>query len=254
MSDDWRLHVELESENRARDLVELLTKLDIAHDLETSFHDRVVVSHDGSEVFCYADTREQTAAAERAIHSLATERGWQAKTELRCWHPVAERWEDPDAPLPETDAERAAERAELMRSERAESAAQGFPDFEVRVRCPSRGEAEELAGRLREEGIRCVQRWQFVVVAAPDEETAQRLADRIRSEAPPDSYGDGRGQPARGGIGGSAGHAVQPVRRVRRPGRLIPRRPSGASSWEERSSACGRPTRVRSPSTAPTRG
>jgi hypothetical protein len=187
MSDDWRLQTRLESEERARDLVELLTKLDIAHELQTSFRDRVVVSHDGSEVFCYADTREQAAAADRAIHSLATEGGWQVSTELRRWHPVAEKWEDPDTPLPETEAERAAERAELMRSEREESAAQGFPDFEVRVRCPSRREAEELAERLRGEGIRCVQRWQFVVVAAPDEETAGALADRIRSEAPPDT-------------------------------------------------------------------
>jgi hypothetical protein len=187
MSDDWRLHIRLESEQRADDLVELLTKLDIAHDLETSFHDRVVVSHDGAEVFCYADTREQAAAADRAVQTLATERGWQVTSELRRWHPVAERWEDPDAPLPETEAEQAAERAELMQSEREESAAQGFPDFEVRVRCPSRREAEDLAERLREEGIRCVQRWEFVVVAAADEETAQTLADRIRAEAPPDT-------------------------------------------------------------------
>jgi hypothetical protein len=187
MSDDWRLRVELESEKRARDLVELLTKLDIAHDLETSFRDRVVVSHDGSEVFAYADTREQAEAAERAIGSLSAQGGWQVTTELRRWHPVSERWEEPDAPLPETEAERAAERAELMQSEREESVAQGFPDFEVRVRCGSRHDAESLAERLREEGIRCVQRWQFVVVAAPDEETAGALAARIRSEAPPGS-------------------------------------------------------------------
>jgi hypothetical protein len=187
MSDDWRLRVELDTEERARDLVELLTKLEIAHDLQTSFHDRVVVSHDRSEVFCYADTRGQAEAAERAIRSLSVEGGWQVTSELRRWHPMAERWEDPDAPLPETEAEQAAERAELMQSEREESAARGFPDFEVRVRCGSRRDAEALAERLREEGIRCVQRWQFVVVAAPDEETAAALAERIRSEAPPDS-------------------------------------------------------------------
>jgi hypothetical protein len=187
MSDDWRLRVGLESEERAHDLVELLTKLDIAHDLETSFRDRVVVSHDGSEVFCYADTREQAEAAERTIRSLAVERRWQVTSELRRWHPVAERWEDPDAPLPETEAEQAAERAELMQSEREESAAQGFPDFEVRVRCGSRRDAEALGERLQREGTQCVQRWEFVVVGADDEDSAGALAERSRAEAPPGS-------------------------------------------------------------------
>jgi hypothetical protein len=184
MSDDWRLHVELGDEEQAHELAERLAKFDLSHDLETSFRDRVIVSRDGAEVFCYADAREQAEAAERAIASLAAERGWQPTTELRRWHPVAEKWEDPDEPLPQTEAERAAERAELMQAERQESLAQGFPDFEVRVRCGSRHEAEQLAQRLRGEGIRCVQRWQFVVVAAADEDTANALASRIRSEAP----------------------------------------------------------------------
>ncbi len=51
-----------------------------------------------------------------------------------------------------------------MESERQESLAHGFPEFEVRVRCGSRHEAEALAERLRSEDIRCVHRWQFVVV------------------------------------------------------------------------------------------
>jgi hypothetical protein len=187
MSDDWRLRIELDGEDHARELADRLRRFDLPHDLQTSFHDRVVVSRDGAEVFCYADTREQAEAAERAIRSLAAERGWRITSELRRWHPVAEEWEDPDTPLPQTAAEQAAERAELMAAERGESARQGYPDFEVRVRCSSRPEAEELANRLRSEGIRCVQRWQFVVVAASDEDTAKALAERIRAEAPPGS-------------------------------------------------------------------
>lgn len=182
MADDWRLRVELENEDRARDLVKLLSKLDTAHDLETSFRDRVVVSRDGSEVFCYADTREQAEAAERAIGSLASDGGWQVRSELRRWHPIAEEWEDPDRPI-----EPAAEHAELVKHERAESEEQGFPDYEVRVRCPSRHDAHRLAERLQSEGIPNVHRWEFVVVGAEDEDSANALADRIRSEAPPGS-------------------------------------------------------------------
>jgi hypothetical protein len=184
MSDDWRLRIELSSEKEAADLADRLSKFDLPHDLQASYRDRVVVSHDGSEVFCYADTREQAEAAERAISSLAAERGWQVTPELRRWHPTAEEWEDPDAPLPDTESARAAERAELMESEREESVAQGFPDFEVRIKCPSRHEAEQLAQRLADEGIRTVHRWEFVVAAAQDEDAARALADRIRAEAP----------------------------------------------------------------------
>jgi hypothetical protein len=187
MSDDWRVRVVLPADEQARELAERLGRGDLSHDLESSFHDRVVVSRDGSEVFCYADTREQAEAAERAIGSLAAEHQWRLTTELMHWHPSAEAWEAPDKPLPQTDAERAAEHAEVMQAERAESLAQGFPDFEVRVKCPSRRDAEQLAERLRAEGIPTAHRWEFVVLGALDEDSANALAERVRQEAPPGS-------------------------------------------------------------------
>jgi hypothetical protein len=187
VTDDWRLRIVLAEEVQARELAELLAAFDAEHDLKTTFNERVVVSRDGPEVFCYTDTREQAEAAERAIRSLAADQHWQVTAELRRWHPVAEEWEDPDQPLPRTDAELAAERAEVMQSERAESLAQGFPDFEVRVRCRSHRDARQLADRLRAEGIDTVQRWEFVVLGVPDEDSAQELAQRIRREAPPGS-------------------------------------------------------------------
>ena len=184
MSEDWRLRLEFEDAGQARELAERLEKFDSDHDLQDSFRDRVVVSRDDAEVFLYADTREQLEAAQRAVRSLATEHQWQPTTEVRRWHPTAEEWEDPDRPLPQGGAEAAAERAEAMETEREESAAQGFPDFEVRVRCRSRHDAQQLAQRLREEGIASVHRWEFVVLGAPDEDSAKALAERIRSEAP----------------------------------------------------------------------
>lgn len=187
MSDDWRLRVVLADDAQARELAERLAGFESDHDLSDAFHDRVVVSRDDAEVFCYADTREQAEAAERAIQSLASDHGWQLTTELRRWHPVAEEWEDPDQPLPSSEAEVADERTEAMRSEDEESRGQGFPDFEVRVRCPSRHDAERLAERLRAEGIPTVHRREFVVLGALDEDSARALAERIRGEAPPGS-------------------------------------------------------------------
>ena len=187
MSDDWRLRVSLAEETQARDLAERLARFASQHELSSWFSKRVVVSRDDSEVFCYADTREQADAAERAIRSLAGEHGWQLSTELRRWHSAAEEWEDPDEPLPQSAAQLAGEHSELVEHEREESLAQGFPDFEVRVRCATREEAAQLAQRLRDEGIPNVHRWRFVVVGAADEDSANALAERIRREAPPRS-------------------------------------------------------------------
>jgi hypothetical protein len=184
MNDDWRLRVTLPDERAARELTERLEGFDLEHELGTSFSDRVIVSRDGAEVFLYAATRAQAEAAERAIRSLTADREWDPKFELRRWHPVAQDWEDPDEPLPATEDESAAERAELMAEERQESAEQGYPAYEVRVKCASREDASRLAERLRGEGLATVQRGQFVLLGAPDEDSAKALAARVRSEAP----------------------------------------------------------------------
>lgn len=184
MSDDWRLRVELADKATAHQLTDHLEHFDREHNLSTSFADRVVVSRDDSEVFCYADTREQIDAAEQAIREIGQEHGWQITSELRRWHPDAEEWLDPDQALPQTDAAVATEHAELIETERAESRAQAYPEYEVRVRCRSQRDAEQLAARLRDEGVPCAQRWEFVVLGAADEDSAQALAERVRGEAP----------------------------------------------------------------------
>jgi hypothetical protein len=119
------------------------------------------------------------------IRSLAAEHGWHPEFELRHWHPTAEDWEDPNAPLPGSEAERAAERATLMARERQESEEQGYPEYEVRVRCASREDASRLAQKLREEGLPTVQRGEFLVLGVADEDNARALAARVRAEAPP---------------------------------------------------------------------
>jgi hypothetical protein len=184
MNDDWRLRVDLREAGLARDLSEHLEASELARDLHASFHDRVVVSVDGPEVFCYAGTQEQAEAAEKLIRSVAAEHGWQIESELTRWHPIAEEWENPDRPLPEGYAERAAERAELAEREREESAERGYPEFEVRVQCRSRGECAQFAQRLRNEGLPTLHRAHFLLVGAADEESASVLAERIRGEAP----------------------------------------------------------------------
>ena len=184
MNDDWRLRIQARDEGSASALAERLDAHEIERDLEQTFHDRVVVSVDGAEVFCYAATREQLETARKMIEKLAADHGFGLDFELRHWHPSAEEWEDPDTPLPETDADLAREHRERIDQERQESAEQGYPEYEVRVQCPNRRLASELAERLRRESIPVVHHWSYVLVGAPDEQTGQALAERLRAEAP----------------------------------------------------------------------
>jgi hypothetical protein len=184
MNDDWRLRIRLEDAATADALTARLRDHTTADDLTPTMHDRIVVTSDGPEVFCYTGTREQAEATQRAVVQLAGDEGWAAQYELMHWHPTAEQWEDADLPLPDTDAQRAQEIQERIAQERADSAEQGYPDFEVRVQCDSRGEASQLADRLRDEGIPVVHRWSAVLVGATDEDSAEQLAERLRAEAP----------------------------------------------------------------------
>ena len=184
MNDDWRLRIDLHEHSFAHQLSEALDTVEIEHQLERSFHDRVVVSVDGSEVFCYAGTRAQAEAAAQLIRQLIADHGWETDIELAHWHPVAEQWEPPDEPMPDSETDAAGERAERIAAERAESAEQGYPEFEVRIQCGSRAQAGELSDKLEQEGIPNVHRWSYVLVGATDEQSAQQLAERLRIEVP----------------------------------------------------------------------
>ena len=182
VNDDWRLTIELRDHGAARRLGELLATGELEHDRERAFAARVIVSVDGPRLFCYAGSREQAEGAERLVRRLADEHGWEPKLELAHWHPVAERWEDPDAPMPGDATGDETERTQRSADERAESAARGYPQFEVRVECRSHREARELSERLSSEDVPNVHRWHWVLIGATDEESAQALADRLRDE------------------------------------------------------------------------
>ena len=184
MNDDWRVRVDLHDEGFAHRLGESLEASELEHDLRRAYADRVVVSVDGAEVFLYAADRAQAQAAQSVVQRVAAEHGWTLDAELRHWHPVAEIWEDPDSPEPVTAGQEQTEDAIRAAGERRESADQGYPEMEVRVSCASRREAGELSGRLAQEGIVNVHRWDWVLIGATDEAAAEAIAQRLRSELP----------------------------------------------------------------------
>jgi hypothetical protein len=182
-NDDWRVHVRLHGHGGlAHALTERLDAADLVHDLHNAFHDKVVVSVDGADLFAYTGTREQAESVAELIRKVAADH--EAEIALARWHPTAEEWEDPDTPLPQTDADRLAEHAELVGRERAEAAEQGYPDYEVRVELGNRREAEELADRLAGAGLRSIHRHKYLLLGATDEDAAAALAEQVRGLAP----------------------------------------------------------------------
>jgi hypothetical protein len=215
MNDDWRLHIDLHDDGIAHRLGESLQAEELEHDLERSFADKVVVSVDGNDVYCYAGTRAQAEAAGRLIAKLIADQHWDADVDLTHWHPTAERWEPADEPEPSDPQQMAHEQAERVADERAESADKGYPEYEVRVQCGSRHEARHLVERLETENIPAMHRWSVVLIGANDSETAEQLAERLRGELPGleiavelnsrDVYTDMRGANPFAVLGGLAG-------------------------------------------------
>lgn len=182
MNDEWRLAVS--AEGAGGEVVERLASRELEHDLDEAFGDTVIVSAEGDTVYLYAGSRAQAERAAALVGRLADRHGWKLGSELRRWHPEAEEWEDPDAPLPADAAARESEHQEAIETEREEVEASGEPRFEVRVDLDTHGEASDLAKRLKEEGVPVVRRWKYLVVGATDEDSAKQWAERLRREAP----------------------------------------------------------------------
>jgi hypothetical protein len=184
MSEDWRLTSDFHEEGNAHRATEKLEAKELEHDLRTSFHDRIVVSRDGAEVFCYAGSADQAQKAERLIRSLAETHGWRLDSKLDRWHPEEERWEGRQVSMPHSRGEHQAEHARLVETEREETRQEGYPEWEVRVQCRTHHDARRLAEQLSQEGVPCLRRWHYLLLGAPDEDSARQLAERLQAEAP----------------------------------------------------------------------
>jgi hypothetical protein len=187
MNDDWRLQIDFQDDGPVDALVDRFDAHELEHDLSQAFHDRVIVTRSGTTVFLYAGDREQAERARALVTAFAKREQEELSIDFRRWHPLAQEWKPADEPLPEDDAARAAEHQARIAREREEVEEQGYPEYEVRIDLSSHEEAEELADRLREEGLPTVQRWKFVLVGATDEDDADALAERIRGAAPDDA-------------------------------------------------------------------
>lgn len=184
MAEDWRVHVVVESDADGSWSHHGIGADWVASDVKEELGDRVAVSRDGNEVFLYTDTEEAARAAEQVVRHDLSEHGGQATVELTRWHDDAQEWKPADVPLPATEAERAAEHAELIAREDSDSASDSVAGWEIRVDLPSHRDAKRLAQRLEADGAKPVRRWKYLFVGAPDEDAANEWAEQLRASVP----------------------------------------------------------------------
>jgi hypothetical protein len=187
MAEDWRVKVVLKEERHGRLLARWLRDHELEEQLAERLRGRVVVSQEDETFFLYADSREQAEAAIDVVKAFLAEHQIDADIDLKRWHDAEERWEDPSVPVPSTPAEVEAEQERLTETERQESAEGGMDQWEVQVELPDHGSTRELAERLEGEGLDVSRRWRYLVIPVPSEDDGNELAERIRTEAPPEA-------------------------------------------------------------------
>ena len=181
MSDDWRVHAELEDEIGAGHLLKGMAEREIARDVQEELGARLPVTADDRHVFVYTPDRAQAETAAAAVAEVLEEHELAGTVTIARWHPVEGAWKDPDEPLPETPAQHAAEVAAREARQERESAERG-PQWEVRIDFDSHDEAVAVADRLESEGLAPLRRWKHVFISVASEDDARELAERLRGE------------------------------------------------------------------------
>jgi hypothetical protein len=173
MADDWRIGIDVEEEEHATGLLERLAgelgseARELAQDLEAR---RLAVSRDGETIFVYAATRAEAERAHAVVEAELREHGIEARTSrIEHWLDEEDRWDG--EPPGETWEEEELDR--------------GYAPWEVRVECPSRQAAHELAERLEAEGYKPERRFNYLLVGAASREDADALATRLHGEVEP---------------------------------------------------------------------
>lgn len=185
-SDDWRVTISV-TYAQAGQAPQSLSLRQVEEDIRRQVGRGIAVGAGEAQIFLYAGTETAAGDAERIARDVLAGHGMAAESVVHRWHPLEERWETPDVPMPQTEAERQEEHQRLVDAEAAESLATGVAQWEVRAELGSHRQAVALARKLESQGRAVVRRWKFLIVGASDEDEARELAGQIRQEAPPDA-------------------------------------------------------------------
>ena len=179
--DDWRVTLSVGQPQTGQALREL------EEDIRGQVGRDIGVGAGEAQIFLYAGTETAAGEAEQIARDVLARHGITAGSAVHRWHPIEERWETPDVPVPRTAAERQAEHQRLVDAETAEALATGKAQWEVRVELGSHRQAVALGRKLEGEGRAIVRRCKFLLVGASNEDEARELADQLRREVPADA-------------------------------------------------------------------
>ena len=184
-SDDWRVTISVSRQAHAGPAQQPESLHEVEEDIRRQVGRGIAVGAGDAQIFLYAGAETAAREAERIARDVLAAHGLTAETAVHRWHPIEERWETSDVPLPQTKAEREAEHQRLVDDEAADAQATGLDQWDVRADLGSHRQAVALARKLEGEGRAVVRRWKFLIVGAADEDEARELAGQIRQEAPP---------------------------------------------------------------------
>jgi hypothetical protein len=186
-SDDWRVTMSVTGQAQAGPAQQPDSPGQVEEDIRRQVGGGVAVGAGDGQIFLYAGTQAAARAADQIARGVLAQHGMAAESALHRWHPIEERWETPDVPMPQTEAERQAERQRLEEAEAAESQATGIGQWQVRVELASHHQAVALARKLEDRGQSVARRWKLLIAGAGNEDQARVLAGQISREAPPDA-------------------------------------------------------------------
>jgi hypothetical protein len=167
-SDDWRLRIELEHEEKRGLLDRLGLRESDAEELAAELRDlKLVVTEEDGTLHVYAGSSLDLERARTLIEREFDELGLHAESmTTEHWLADEERW---DGAEPSQDYD-------------DELVSEGFAPWEVRIPARDHKAAVELADRLEAEGYGVIRRWSFVIAGCADEEQARALAARLHGE------------------------------------------------------------------------
>jgi hypothetical protein len=186
-SDDWRVTISVSGQVQTGGARPPVSLRQVEEDIRRQVGRGVAVGAGDAQIFLYAGAEAAARNAEQIARDVLARHGVAAESALHRWHPVEERWETPDVPMPQTETERQAEHQRLEDAETAESLATGIAQWQVRVELGSHRQAVTLARRLEDQSWAVARRWKFLIVGASNEDQARELAGQIRRDAPRDA-------------------------------------------------------------------
>jgi hypothetical protein len=193
--DEWRVEVALDEEQNGATLSDALHHLQLDNEARKLLGGSVVVTRDGRFVFVYAWHEEGAQEAEHVVKNLMQDEKLVGQVRLMRWHPIAEEWKDASEALPDDEAARAMEIREAEQEGSEDAHRYGEYPWEVVIDLPHIRDGQDLAKKLRAEGLPVKRHFRYLLVGAPSEDKAIELGERLEGEAPDGSRIGVRGNP-----------------------------------------------------------